>query len=177
MGQLILYIATSLDGYVARSSGAVDWLFTDQDYAYEDFYETCDRLIMGRNTYEQIQSWGEYPYPDKQGFVFSRTIQQEQDENVTFVGVDLASFVRNLKSQDGKHIWLVGGAAIAKTCLESNLVDKFILSIHPIILGEGISLFIPPLPTLNLKLENTQTFDTGLVQLTYQALHSCSHLH
>ena len=70
MGQLILYIASSLDGYVARSSGAVDWLFTDQDYGYEDFYATCDRLIMGRNTYEQIQSWGEYPYPDKQGFVF-----------------------------------------------------------------------------------------------------------
>jgi dihydrofolate reductase len=176
MGQLILFIASSLDGYVARSSGAVDWLFTDQDYGYEDFYVTCDRLIMGRNTYEQLQSWGEYPYPDKQGFVFSRTIQQEQDENVTFVGVDLASFVKNLKSQDGKHIWLVGGAAIAKTCLENNLVDKFILSIHPIILGEGIPLFLPTLPTLNLKLENSQTFDTGLVQLTYQALYGCSHL-
>ncbi|WP_271252389.1 dihydrofolate reductase family protein [Pseudanabaena sp. Chao 1811] len=168
MGKLILYIATSLDGYVARSSGAVDWLFTDQDYGYEAFYETCDRLLMGRTTYEQIKSWGDYPYPDKQGFVFSRNIQQDRDDNVTFVSSDLVSFVNNLKNQDGKDIWLVGGAAIAKTCLENNLVNKLILSIHPIILGEGIALFPPPLPTLNLKLEDLQVFNTGLVQITYQ---------
>jgi len=74
MSQLVLYIALSLDGYMARTCGEVDWLFIDQDYGYEDFYATCDRLIMGRNTYKQIQFWGVYPYPDKQGFVFSRTI-------------------------------------------------------------------------------------------------------
>ncbi len=168
MAQLILYIATSLDGYVARSSGEVDWLFTDQDYGYEDFYSSIDRLIMGRNTYEQIQAWGEYPYPDKVGFVFSQTLQGDRDENVTFVSSDLVDFVKDLKNQEGKDIWLVGGAAIAKTCLEQHLVDKFILSIHPIILGEGIALFASPLPTLSLSLENCQTFDTGLVQLTYQ---------
>jgi len=170
MGQLVLYIATSLDGYVARSGGEVDWLFTDQDYGYADFYGSVDFLIMGRKTYEQIQSWGDYPYPDKQGFVFSQTIQGDQDENVTFVSRDLVSFVKELKSQEGKDIWLVGGAAIAKTCLENNLVNKFILSIHPIILGEGRPLFLPPLPTLSLKLELSQRFDTGLVQLTYQAI-------
>ncbi|NMF56682.1 dihydrofolate reductase family protein [Pseudanabaena yagii] len=168
MGQLILYIATSLDGYVARSSGEVDWLFTDQDYGYEDFYSSIDRLIMGRNTYEQIQSWGEYPYADKVGFVFSQTLQGDRDENVTFVSSDLVSFVKDLKNQEGKDIWLVGGAAIAKTCLEQHLVDKFILSIHPIILGKGIALFAPPLPTLPLSLESCQAFETGLVQLTYQ---------
>jgi dihydrofolate reductase len=170
MGQLVLYIATSLDGYIARNGGAVDWLFTDQDYGYEDFYNSCDRLIMGRNTYEQIQGWGDYPYPDKHGFVFSRNIQQDRDENVTFVSGDLADFVSNLKSEDGKNIWLVGGAAIAKVCLENNLIDKFILSIHPLVLGDGIALFPAPLPTLNLKLENSQVFNTGLLQLTYSAL-------
>ena len=168
MGQLVLFIATSLDGYVARSSGEVDWLFTDQDYGYEDFYRSVDRLIMGRKTYEQIQNWGDYPYADKQGFVFSQTIRQEQDENVTFVSSDLVDFVKDLKNQEGQDIWLVGGAAIAKPCLEQHLVDKFILSIHPIILGEGIPLFSPPLPTLPLSLESCQTFDTGLVQITYQ---------
>lgn len=170
MGQLILYIATSLDGYVARSSGAVDWLFTDQDYGYKDFYATCDRLIMGRKTYEQIQSWGDYPYPEKQGFVFSQTVKCDRDENVTFVSGDLVSFVKDLKSQSGEDIWLVGGAAIAKTCLENKLIDKLILSIHPIILGEGLALFSAPLHTLNLKLESSQTFDTGLVQLTYNCV-------
>ncbi len=167
MSQLILYIATSLDGYIARSSGAVDWLFTDQDYGYENFYNSIDRLVMGNSTYAQIQDWGDYPYSDKQGFVFSRTIRQERDANVQFVSGDLASFVKELKSQDAKDIWLVGGAAIAKTCLEHHLVDKLILSIHPIILGEGIFLFPSPLPSLSLKLEASQVFDTGLVQLTY----------
>ncbi len=167
MGQLILYIATSLDGYIARSSGAVDWLFTDQDYGYEDFYNSIDRLIMGNSTYAQIQGWGDYPYPDKQGFVFSRTMRQDRDANVQFVSGDLASFVKELKSQDGKDIWLVGGAAIAKTCFEHHLVDKLILSIHPLILGEGILLFPAPLPNLPLKLEASQVFSTGLVQLTY----------
>ncbi len=167
MSQLVLFIASSLDGYVARTSGAVDWLFTDQDYGYESFYDSVDRLLMGRNTYEQIQSWGNYPYSEKQGFVFSRTVERDRDENVTFVSSDLVSFVKDLKAQDGKDIWLVGGAAIAKTCLENYLIDKFILSIHPVILGEGISLFPPPLPTLNLKLLHCQTFETGLVQITY----------
>ncbi|GBO51644.1 dihydrofolate reductase [Pseudanabaena sp. lw0831] len=167
MGQLILYIASSLDGYLARTSGAVDWLFTDQDYGYTDFFASIDRLLIGRITYEQILTFGEYPYAGKQGFVFSRTMRRDHDENVNFVAGDLVSFVKNLKLQNGKDIWLVGGAAIAKTCLENNLVDKLILSIHPIILGEGIVLFQPPLPTLSLKLEHCQTFDTGLVQLTY----------
>ena len=167
MSQLILYIASSLDGYIATTAGEVDWLFTDQDYGYTDFLASIDRLLMGRVTYEQILTFGNYPYSGNQGFVFSRTIQRDRDENVNFVAGDLVSFVKNLKLQNGKDIWLVGGAAIAKTCLENNLVDKFILSIHPIILGEGIALFPPPLPTLSLKLEHCQTFDSGLVQLTY----------
>lgn len=172
MGNLVLYIATSLDGYVARSSGDVDWLFTDQDYGYEDFYRSIDRLVMGRNTYEQIKSWGEYPYPDKTGFVFSQTLQGDRNPNVTFVSTDLVSFVEDLKNQGGKDIWLVGGAAIAKTCLAQDLIDKFILSVHPIILGEGLALFSPPLPTLNLELVQSQVFSTGLVQLTYSRVSS-----
>jgi dihydrofolate reductase len=162
-----LYIATSLDGYIARTSGDVDWLFTDQDYGYTNFFASIDRLLMGRSTYEQLLTFGEYPYAGKQGFVFSRTTQHDHNENVNFVAGDLDSFVKNLKLQDGKDIWLVGGAAIAKTCLENNLVDRFILSIHPIILGEGIALFPQTLPTLSLKLEHSKTFETGLVQLTY----------
>lgn len=79
---------------------------------------------MGCNTYEQIQFWGESPYPDKRGFIFSQTIQRDCDDNMTFVSSDLVTFVKNLKNQDGKDIWLVGGAAIAKACLENNLVDN-----------------------------------------------------
>jgi dihydrofolate reductase len=167
MSKLILYIATSLDGQIARKFGEVDWLFTDQDYGYTDFYNSIDRLIMGRNTYDQIQTFGDYPYPDKQSFVFSQISYISPYPYVTFVNHDLIEFVNSLKKTEGQDIWLVGGAKIAQCCLANHLVDKLILSIHPIILGDGIPLFTSSLPYLDLKLAYAQTFATGLVQLTY----------
>jgi dihydrofolate reductase len=98
MRQVILFIASSLDGYIARTSGDVDWLFTDQDYGYTDFFANIDTLLMGRHTYEQVLSFGEYPYQGKQGFVFSRTRGGVSDENVTFISDNLASFVESLRA-------------------------------------------------------------------------------
>src|SRR5687767_10378732 len=91
MRQLVLYIATSLDGYIARSSGAVDWLFTDQDYGYTKFLAGVDTVLMGCKTYAQLESFGPYPYSGSRGFVFSRTPRLPNAE-VTFISGDLASF-------------------------------------------------------------------------------------
>lgn len=167
MPKLVLFIASSLDGYIARSSGDVDWLFTDQDYGYEDFFANIDTVLMGRKTYEQIQLFGEYPYKGTQGFVFSRSRGGERNEDIEFVSSGLTSFVEKLKSRTGKNIWLVGGADIIQSCLQQDLIDEFIISIHPIILGEGIRLFRPPLAIKNLSFLRCETFNTGLVQLTY----------
>lgn len=89
------------------------------------------------------------------------------NEDIEFVSSGLTSFVEKLKSRTGKNIWLVGGADIIQSCLQQDLIDEFIISIHPIILGEGIRLFRPPLAIKNLSFLRCETFNTGLVQLTY----------
>ncbi|MCD8488122.1 MAG: dihydrofolate reductase family protein [Desertifilum sp.] len=165
MRKVILYMASSLDGYIARTSGEVDWLFTDDDYGYSEFFATVDTVLMGRLTYEQVLSFGDYPYTGTQGFVFSKTPQSNSSNLVEFINRDPAAFIGELKQQPGKSIWLVGGAGLIQSCFEQ--IDEFILSIHPIILGEGILLFPPPLSQADLKLQHCQTFDSGLVQLTY----------
>lgn len=167
MRKLILYIATSLDGYIARSSGEFDWLFSDQDYGYTEFFAGVDTVLMGRKTYEQALGFGEYPYKGTRGVVFSRT-PREPDANVTFISGDLASFVSGLKRGPGKDLWLVGGAQIVAECVRHDLIDGFRLFVHPIILGEGIPLFAPGLPERPLQFVRSQSFDSGLVEVSYQ---------
>jgi dihydrofolate reductase len=167
MRKVILFIASSLDGYIAKTSGAVDWLFTDQDYGYADFLAGVDTILIGRRTYEQVLSFGEYPYKGIQCFVFSRTHGGERDEHVTFISGDLAKFVEGLKNSIGKNIWLVGGSEVIQSFMSHDLIDEFVISMHPIILGDGIPLFRAPLPTKMLSFKKCRAFDTGLVQLTY----------
>jgi dihydrofolate reductase len=167
MRKVVLFIASSLDGYIATNSGSIDWLFHDQDYGYKDFLTGIDTVMMGRRTYEQVLSFGEYPYKNIQSFIFSRTHEGERDENVTFFSGDVECLVKGLKSTAGKDIWLVGGSEIIQTFMKHGLIDEFIISVHPIILGDGIPLFCAPLPLRTLTLRNSLAFDTGLVQLTY----------
>jgi dihydrofolate reductase len=167
MRKLVLFIASSLDGYIARTSGEVDWLFTDQDYGYSDFSAKIDTVLMGRRTYDQVLSFGEYPYQGMHSFVFSKSYANKQDANVEFVSANLTHFIQALKHQAGKNIWLVGGSEIIHLCLQHDLIDEFIISIHPIILGDGIPLLRSPLSTKKLSFQHCQTFDTGLLQLTY----------
>jgi len=166
MRKLVLYIATSLDGYIARSSGEFDWLFSDQDYGYTEFFAGVDTVLVGRKTYDQALGFGEYPYKGTRGFVLTRT-PRAPDENVTFVSGDLASFVSELKRESGRNIWLVGGAQIVAECVKHDLIDDFMLFVHPIILGEGIPLFAPGLPERPLQFVRSQSFSSGLVEVSY----------
>ncbi len=167
MRKVILFIASSLDGFIAGKNGEIDWLFTDRDYGYAGFFKTIGVVIMGRKTYEQALTFGEYPYMGAEGYVLSRSRAGTTDENVTFISGDVADFVRSLKAKRGKEIWLVGGSEAIRTFIEHDLIDEFIISIHPVIFGDGIPLFHPPLPKRYLRLQNCKTFDTGLVQVTY----------
>ncbi|NEQ73939.1 MAG: dihydrofolate reductase [Okeania sp. SIO2C9] len=168
MRKIRLFIAASLDGYIARISGEVDWLFTDQDYGYDDFFAEVDTVLMGRKTYEKVLECGEYPYIGKQGFVFSKTHHGQRDENVEFIGENLLEFVNNLRQSSGNDIWLVGGAEIIQYSIKYGFLDELILAIHPIILGDGIPLIVKDknLKT-KLKFKKIKNYNSGLLQVFY----------
>jgi dihydrofolate reductase len=168
MRKVVLFIATSLDGFIAGKDGNIDWLYTDGDFGYSEFYKSIDTTLMGHNTYKDILQFGSFPYPDKRNFVFTRK-EREPDQNpVAFITGGVANFVRELKSEKGKNIWLVGGGQINSILLNNNLIDQMIISIHPKVLGDGIPLFKnESLTNLEYRLENHKVFERGLVQLTY----------
>jgi dihydrofolate reductase len=164
----LLYIATSLDGYIADENGEIGWLTEYEgkgDYGYTDFINSVDTIIMGRLTYEQVLSFASWPYPGKKCYVFSRR-RQEPDKNVIFVHDNPAEFMRRLKQEPGANIWLVGGAGLVAAFLKDNLVDEFIISIIPIILGNGIPLFSLGNPQMKLSLLATRNYGE-LAQLHY----------
>ncbi|MBW4582165.1 MAG: dihydrofolate reductase family protein [Tildeniella nuda ZEHNDER 1965/U140] len=167
MRRIILFIAASLDGYIARPSGEVDWLFTDQDYGYTDFLANVDTVLMGRKTYEQVLSFGEFPYQEKQSYVFSNNPDFDASPHAKTVRSDVKAFVEELRATGGKNIWLVGGAALIHPFLEHALLDELVLSVHPILLGSGIPLFHEAAITTPLQFISSQSYDSGLVQLRY----------
>ena len=168
MRRIILFIAVSLDGYIARTSGEVDWLFTDQDYGYTDFLASVDTVLMGRKTYEQVLACGEFPYQEKQNYVFSSQPAFDASPHAEAVCTDIKPFVEALRQTDGKHIWLVGGAALIHLFLSHSLVNDIVLSIHPVLLGSGILLFQKGIPEQPLTRVACQSYDSGLVQITYE---------
>ena len=172
MRQLKLFIATSLDGFIAGQQGEIDWLFTDQDYGYKNFYQSIDTTLIGNQTYQQILGFGEFPYPDKTNYVFTRHPTNKDSKTIKFITGNLIDFVKSLKRQPGKDIWLVGGGQINTIMHNAGLIDEIILSIHPIVLGNGISLFTDEAKQTDFKTVNCQTFDTGLVQWTLQVTKS-----
>ncbi len=170
--KVILYIAVSLDGYIARENGSLDWLFAiegDGDNGFSEFYQTIDTIIMGRATYDHLMTLvAEYPHADKKTFVFSR--QEKQEPFVEFVNEDIALFTERLKRQQGSNIWLVGGANLFDKFLKEKLVDDLIITISPVILGHGIPLFQKDNSEFNLELKSSKTYGQ-FVQLHYLISH------
>ncbi len=167
MPEVRLFIATSLDGFIADRDGGVDWLFTDGDYGYTDFFDAIETLIMGRRTYEQVLGFGEWPYGEKPTYVFTRSAPGGDHPHAEFVSGDAGTLVEELRQSSSGDIWLVGGAALVSTFRELRLIDEYILSVHPVLLGDGIPLFERPLPRESLRLGEERAFESGLVQLRY----------
>ena len=168
---LILYIATSFDGYIATDDGDLTFLSVvekaGEDYGYHDFVATVDTVIMGRKTYDKVLSMGyDYPHPDKKSYIITRTAKADKG-NISFYSGDIKELVTKLKTEEGKNIYCDGGAEIVNLLLKAGLVDEFVLSIIPVMLGSGIRLFNDGRPEMGLELEGVQSFDTGLVQLKY----------
>ena len=165
MRKLKLYIASSLDGYIAGPNGEIDWLDAgaDLNYGYKDFYASIDTTLMGNSTYKLTLTVPEFPYPDKTNYVFTRGTPPDTS-NVRFVSGDIAAFVRSLKQESGKDIWLIGGGQVNTVMLNEDLVDGIILTIFPLVLGEGIPLFAPGATRSQFKTLGCETYETGLIQ-------------
>ncbi|MGL4820259.1 MAG: dihydrofolate reductase family protein [Bacilli bacterium] len=157
---IILYIATSLDGHIASEDGTLAWLeSTDTaggDTGYTAVLERIDTVLMGKGTYEIIRGFDiPYPYQDFKNYVFSSS-KTGTDEYATFTNADVVTFVRDLQSQPGKDIWLVGGGVLAREFFKHNLIDEFQLAIAPQVLGQGISLYVGDDITQRYTLERVQ---------------------
>ena len=163
----------SLDGFIATKEDDLSWLSTVQvegeDYGYEAFNETVDTYIVGRRTYEIVLSLtgGVFPPAEKhQCYVITK--QELAAENgVTFYNGSIEDLVNELKAEEGKNIYCDGGAQIVQLLLKKNLIDEFIISVIPILLGDGKRLFLGDSPLAKLKLIESKQYDSGLVQLRY----------
>ncbi len=172
---ITLYIATSVDGHVADAEGGVDWLEefqTESDgeedvEGYAEFYETVDCLVMGATTYEQVLSFGEWPYGNKPTYVFTHRSLSPANEAVQFVSREVADLVPELR-QRYNHVWLVGGAHLAQSFFQEREIDEIRLSIIPILLGDGIPLFSGEYDEQRLDLVDTTILDSGIVEHYYK---------
>ncbi len=172
MRKSILYIAISLDGYIAGPDEDLSFLDVvqqeNEDYGYGDFIQTVDTVVMGRKTYDWIMAHvPEFVHADKTTFIISRT-ERQSTENTRFHTGDLSDLVRRLKTESGKNIFIEGGAEVVKTLLLDDLIDEYVISIIPVLVGGGTKLFEDGRPQQTLKLISTKQFDSGLVQLHYQ---------
>jgi len=167
MRKVILNIAVSLDGFIEGPKGEFDWCFTDQDYGMTDFMNRIDTIFFGRKSYDLMLKMGENFYPDKIKYVFSNTLKNTESD-INIIKRDVKKEVIQIKNQTGKDIWLFGGAALITTFINYGLVDELQLAVHPILLGQGKSLFIDIKERINLTLTDTKTFSSGLIQLIYE---------
>lgn len=168
MRKVILGVAISLDGYIAGPNGEYDWCFTDQDYGMSDFMKETDALIMGRKSYELVQTVeGSNPWNGVTMYVVSNTLRAVSGPDAQLVSGDLTEEVTKLKQLPGKSIWLFGGAQLTTAFINLGLVDELWLSVHPILLGSGKSLFQQIQDRRKLTLLESKSYDTGLVSLKY----------
>lgn len=168
---VVLFIAASLDGYIAGPDDDMSWLFTDADFGFSDFYSDVDTLIMGRGTYEVVRSYIDWPYPGKRVIVVSRSADNEVDTPLTeLYSDDLNDLRSRLEGEGAQKVWLVGGGELVASFLHKQLLDEISVSMHPILLGSGVPLFPGGFPRTMLMLKDMQAFEGGLVQMNYHVM-------
>mgnify|MGYP001059163917 CR=1 FL=1 len=178
MRNIILDLAVTLDGFIEGPNGEVDWCIMDDDMNFEGFLASIDAIFYGRVSYNM---WGNFQpgqnsseaeksvwssVHSKKKYVFSS--KPIDDSNATFITSDLPESVVEIKHQEGKDIWLYGGAKLIKTFIDLNLIDIYRISVHPVVLGAGKPLFENLKQRINLRLAEVNKFRSGVVQLVYE---------
>lgn len=174
MRKISLFIAISLDGYIAKPNNDLSFLKIvekeGEDYGYAKFTSAIDTLIVGRKTYDYVLKEigsSHYDNGERDIYVITRTPKPSKGR-VTFYTGDIAELVKKLKSENGKDIYCDGGAEVINELLKLDLIDEYIISIIPILLGNGTRLFKDGRPEQLLELISSKSFETGLMQLHYK---------
>jgi dihydrofolate reductase len=169
--EVVYYVAASLDGYIATSDGGIEWLSPfegkGEDYGYAAFYASIDAILLGRRTYEQCLTFGEWPYPGKPCWVFSHGAMKTTRPGVTSTNRDPRQMASELQARGLQRAWLVGGGELAGAFRREGLISEYIVSVIPVILGAGIPLFSSGMAHEALKLVETNAYPSGIVQLRY----------
>ncbi len=173
MKKVVLYIAISLDGYIADTNGGVNWLAGDGSEpenmgSYNDFYSEVSTVVLGYKTYHQIVtelSPDNWVYSDKKSYVVTHR-EIASTDNITFTGEDIGVLVERLKTEAEGDIWICGGAHIANQLLDLGLIDRLHIAVAPIILGDGTPLFNNREKSILLKLEGQKVYN-GFAELIY----------
>jgi len=174
MRKVSLFIATSLDGYIAKPNDDLSFLKIvekeGEDYGYAEFTKNIDTLIIGRKTYDYVlKELGPSHYDNgkRDVYVITRTEKPNVGKTTFYTG-NLTDLVKQLQSENGKNIYCDGGSEIINELLKNDLVDEFIISIVPVLLGNGIRLFKDGRPEQELQFVSVKTYETGLTQLYYK---------
>jgi dihydrofolate reductase len=168
MRKVILGVGISIDGYIARKNGAVDFLFIPDDYPIGAFAESCDTAVMGRKTFDVSRKMGGSFGDSLKGYVFSRKKAAGERQGVTYTHKTPVRLLAEFRKQPGKDIWLMGGGELARDFLKADLVDELYLGIVPVLLGSGIPLFPSGFPQREFELLENKTYSKGLVSLHYE---------
>ncbi|MDP2217745.1 MAG: dihydrofolate reductase family protein [Methanolobus sp.] len=171
MSRKIVYIATSLDSFIARKNGDIDWLEEDPSYDYyNEFIKNVEVILMGATTYEKVMSFGiDWPYPEQTSYVFTHKKDHADERNIKFTDEDIISLVEKLQTETTGDIWIMGGSDLINQFLRKGLVDEIVIGIQPIILGEGIPLFTQP-DEIRLELTKVSSYDKGMIQVHYNVI-------
>jgi dihydrofolate reductase len=171
--KVIVHIAASVDGYIARTDGDLEWLTSRPApkgfYGMGAFMKTIDTMLIGRKTYEDSLKLGGKFDTKSRTFVFSRQKPPANiPKGVEFVNEPVGPFVRRLREQPGKDIWLMGGGELIASCFDEQVIDEFVVSVVPVFIGDGIPLVARRDRHVLLTLMSVERFDDGLVQLHYR---------
>jgi dihydrofolate reductase len=174
--KVILGFGISLDGYIARRNGALDFLTIDQEgeALMADFFAKIDTTIMGRKTAAataEMRKSGEIPeMPGISNYVFSRRWKPGKRDGFEVVSGSLTAFVRKLKRRPGKDIYLGGGGELCRSFLREDLVDELYIGLAPVLLGDGIPGFPGKFPQCDFKLTECKSYSNGSVGLRYERI-------
>lgn len=173
MREVVLGLGISLDGYIARRDGSVDFLFMPKDYSMAPFFKTIDTAIMGRKTWEVARKMGgSFGGSSMTSYVMSGSQPPGERGGVIFTNQTPAALIAEIRKRRGQDIWLMGGGELARDFLKADQVDELYLGVVPILLGDGLPLFPSGFPQRDFALLENKTFSRGMVALKYKRLRS-----